>query len=350
MEADHSAAADPEGQQALNFFQELRRRAAAWPGVTALSYTASLPIDSVGSDGSYDVEGLPILPFSSSATQHANFRLVGPDYFSTLGVDSRAGRQLDGRDVAGAAKTVVINEAMARATWPGQSPLGRRIRCGWYSGTQEWMTIVGIVADTRQSKLDAPIGQELYIPAAQHPRLTRGLKIVARTALDPLALAEGFRRTAQAIDPQVPVRFTTAELMVGQTLAAPRFRALLIGLFAAVALLLAVVGVAGVMAYLVAERRMEIGIRMAIGATPAGILRQFLLRGLGLALVGLALGLVGAVASARLLQGLLFGISATDPRTIAVVSAILVIAALAATAWPALQASRQSPMVALRAD
>jgi ABC-type antimicrobial peptide transport system permease subunit len=176
------------------------------------------------------------------------------------------------------------------------------------------------------------------------------MKVVARTALEPMALAGSLRRAAAALDPRVPVKLTTAELMVEGSLAASRFRALLITLFAAVALLLAVVGVAGVMAYLVAERRTEIGIRMAIGATPAGILRQYLLRALRMALVGLALGIGGALAGGRLLQGLLFGVSASDPGTLLAVSALLLVSTLAAAAWPALQAARQSPLIALRGE
>jgi hypothetical protein len=275
---------------------------------------------------------------------------VGADYFSTLGIPVRAGRQIDRRDSAGAPPTVVINEAMARAGWPGESPLGHRIRFGWYDGTRNWMTIVGVVADTRQRTLSNPISQELYIPAAQHARKASMMRVVARTALDPLVLSESFRRIAQAVDPEVPIKLTTAELMVDRTLAASRFRTLLITLFAGLALGLALVGVAGVMAYVVAERRAEIGIRLALGARSGHILSQFLLRGLRLALIGLAIGLATTLATGRLLRGLLFGVSATDPATLFVVSAMLVMAAIAASTWPALRAARESPLTALRAE
>jgi putative ABC transport system permease protein len=351
MEADSTATSLASARQAAAFFAELRRQTAALPGVTAVSYGHSLPLDSAPSNGSYDLEGTAPLPFSESARRSAIFRLVGPGYFSTLGVPVRAGREIDGRDVPGAPLAVVVNETMARAlgAWPAESPLGRRIRFGWYRGTADWLTIVGVVADTRQEALAAPIAQELYIPAVQHPRLP-ARKLFARTAADPLLLAESVRRIARALDPEVPVKLATAELLVHESLAAPRFRALLIGLFAAVALLLAVMGMAGVMAYVVTERRREIGIRMAVGASAGRILRQFLARALRLALLGGALGLAGALAASRLLGGLLYGVSATDAPTLALVSAVLVLAALAAAAWPAVRAARASPMVALQVD
>jgi putative ABC transport system permease protein len=349
MEADFTAGTEETARRRAAFFQELQRRAAVLPGVTAASYGHALPLDRASSNGSYEIEGRPRLAFSESGRRSAIFRLVGAGYFSTLGIPVRAGREIDSRDVPGAPATVLINETMARAlvAWPSESPLGLRIRFGWYKGTMEWLTIAGVVADTRQQSLAAPITQELYVPAAQHPRLAPR-KLFARTAGEPLALADSLRRAARAFDAEVPVSFSTADLLVRDSLAAPRFRALLIGLFAAVALLLAVVGMVGVMAYVVAERRTEIGIRMAIGATSAGILREFLARSLRLTLLGLALGLAGALAAARLLRGLLYGVSASDPSTLALVSALLVTAALAAAAWPALRASRESPLTALR--
>jgi ABC-type lipoprotein release transport system permease subunit len=198
--------------------------------------------------------------------------------------------------------------------------------------------------------MDRPVRSEVFIAAAQHPKTGLSLKIVARTSVEPLVLADSLRQRARDLDPEVPVVLTTADRMVAQTLSAPRFRSLLLALFAGAALLLAVVGVAGVMACSVAERRREIGVRLAIGATSASILRRFLGRSVRLAALGLALGLVGSTLAARVLEGLLFGIAPSDPRTLIVVSALLLLATIAAAAWPALSAARQSPMTALQSE
>jgi putative ABC transport system permease protein len=349
MTASHTGAGSGREQRAVGFFDELARRAAALPGVAAASYAGALPVDEIGSFGSYHIEGRAPLPQHLASRRQAVWRLVGPGYFETLGVPLRRGRAIDARDTALAPATVMINETMARASWPGESPLGHRIRIGW-DRNDLWMTIVGVVADTRQGRLDRAISQELYVPVAQHPALARRLKIIARTTLDPPLLADSFQRLARDLDPEVPVQLTTAGTLVAQTLSAPQFRTLLIGLFAAAALLLAIIGVAGVMAGMVAERHAEIGLRMAVGAQPARILRQFLVRGLRLALLGLALGLAGALAAARVLEGLLYGVGPRDPFILGVVSALLLLAAVAASLWPAFRAARVSPMVALRQE
>jgi putative ABC transport system permease protein len=350
LQANYPGVTEEDGRRALAFFAEVARRASALPGVSAVSAVDSLPIGWVNSNGAYWIEGRHD-PGRGNPRTNALFRAVGPRYFSLLGVPVRAGREIDPRDTADSPPVAVINQAMARASWPGESPLGHRIRTGWVGSTMaRWMTIVGVVDDVRQVSLDRPVGPELYVAAAQHPVTALNLQLVARTSLPPLALADSVRRIAAALDQEVPVKMTTAERIVSATLAPHRFRTLLLSLFAAAALLLAVVGVAGVMACLVAERRAEIGVRIALGADERRILRHFLARALRLALLGLALGIPGALAGARLLQGLLFGVGAADPATLTGVGALLVLAALAAAAWPAWQASRTSPMTILRSE
>jgi hypothetical protein len=281
----------------------------------------------------------------------AIFRAVGPGYFSAIEVPVREGRPIDGRDTAQAPRVVVINRSMARASWPDRSPIGQRIKIGLWSSTMaEWMTIVGVVEDTRQVTLDRPVGPELYVAVAQHPLASLSLCVVARTSLDPMLTAEGLRQAARAIDAEVPVKLTSAERMVTATMRARRFATLLIALFAAAALVLAVIGVAGVMGCIVAERRAEIGIRVAIGARPEQIVRHFLVQAARLIGLGMGVGLVVAVTGTRLLQGLLFGVGATDPATMALGGALLAAAALAAAAWPALRAARTSPMIVMRAE
>jgi predicted permease len=275
---------------------------------------------------------------------------VGPGYFAALGIPVRRGREFDDRDAADQPQTVIINESMARATWPGEDPLGHRIAIGWDARELVWMTIVGVVADTKQFSLDAPTKAELFVASPQHPLVSTRMKVVVRTAGEPLALTESLRKIAAAANAEVPVKFTTAELMVSDTLSAPRFRALLISTFAGVALLLAVVGVAGVLACMVNERRNEIGIRMALGALPGTVVRDFVTRGGRLALLGLIVGLLGGLAAGRLLQGMLFGVGAGDPLVFALVGALLLLAALVASAVPASRAAKVDPLVVLRAD
>jgi predicted permease len=341
--ANYSGLSERDGQRALSFFERLRAETASLPGVSAASYALTLPLDPAGSNGNYWIDGHP----DPHAT--ALFRAVGPDYFSLLGIPVQEGREIDRRDTADAPRAVVINRAMAQASWPDRSPLGERLRIGWMRSTEQWMTIVGVVADTR-SALDRPVRQEIYLPAAQHLQTALSLQIVARTASEPLVLAAELRRRARELDPEVPVVVTTAERRLAGALAAPRFRALLLALFAGAALLLAVLGVAGVMALSVAERRREIGVRMAVGATPRAILGRFLARSLRLAVLGLALGLVAILFAGRLLQALLFGIDANDPRTLVLAAAALLLASLGAAAGPALAAARQSPLSALRVE
>lgn len=349
LEANYSGSGEADGRRGLAFFAALARQAAALPGVTAATFTGPMPVESVGSNGTYWIEGQSQAAHQGPA-RNAIFRAVGPGHFSVLGIPVRAGREVDQRDTFEAPRTIVINESMARAAWPDRSPIGQRIRFGWFKSTEPWMTIVGVVADTKQVALDRPTRQELYVPAAQHPSTGFSLKIIARTTQAPLALADRLRAEARALDPTVPVVLTTAERMVSRTMATPRFRTALLGLFAAVALLLAVIGVGGVMASVVAERRTEIGVRIAVGARPGHILGRFLARALRLTALGLALGGLAALAATRWLQGFLFGVEPTDPWTFAATGLLLTVAALAAAAWPALRAARTSPMTVLRGE
>jgi putative ABC transport system permease protein len=332
------------------FFQEITRQIAALPGVTAVSTTNTLPIDGPTSNGGYAVEGRPKPGPDDYLKQSAIWRSVGPGYFAALGIPLRSGREFDERDTASRPQTVIINESLARATWPNEDPLGHRIAIGWDTAEVVWMTIVGVVADTKQFSLDAATRAELFVAAPQHPLVSTRMKVVVRTAGEPMALAESLRKIVAAANAEVPVKFTTAEMLVGDTLAAPRFRALLISTFAGVALLLAVVGVAGVLACMVNERRTEIGIRMALGALPGMVVQDFVRRGGKLALLGLAIGLLAAFAAARFLQGMLFGVGAGDPIVFGLVAAGLLFAALAASAIPASRAAKVDPLVVLRAD
>jgi predicted permease len=350
METSYPVVDAVEGARAVAFFEDFAREAAATPGVRRVAYAQNLPVDTLGANGNYEIEGRPVaMPYDSSK-QNALWRCVSAGYFGTLGIPLRAGREFDQRDTPAGQPVVVINQSMARASWPGQDPLGHRIRIGWESADAEWMTVVGVVADAKQGTLDRPGGEELYVCAPQHPALAGDLKVIAQTLAAPLALTETFRQIVRRLNSEVPLKFTTAETLVADTLAAPRFRVMLLGQFAGVAFLLALIGVAAVMACLVAERRAEIGVRMALGALPSQILRHFLLRAFRLAALGLALGLVASLLVGQAMTGLLYDVPPNDPVVLAAVSLLLLAAAVVAAFVPALRASRVDPLTTIRAD
>jgi predicted permease len=349
MTAEFPASNAAEFERGAAFYRDFLREASALPGVSSVSATQGLPIDEGSNNGTYRIQGRPD-PAPGDATQNAQWRLVGPHYFSTLGIRVIRGREFDERDQPTTEHGVIINETMARAAWPNADPLGQRLRIGWNEETARGLTVIGVVADTKQGTLDTLVRQELTVAMTQFPPLATEMKIVARTVVKPETLSAPFRALAQRLNPSVPVSFTTADLLISDTLTAPRFRTLLLSVFALVALVLALVGVAGVMACVVAERRSEIGIRMAIGARPQDMVRHFLLHGLRLAALGLAIGLAGALLGARLLQGFLFDVSTSDPLILAAVGSLLFLAALIASALPAWRASRIDPLIALRSE
>lgn len=243
----------------------------------------------------------------------------------------------------------IVNESLARTSFPGQDPVGRRINCGL--DTLEFMTIVGVVADVRTAGPAAPPEPEIYMPYEQHPAPATALSIVVRAdSGDPLSMAESIRRKVSQLNSDVPVRATTMEGTLGRARETPRFRTFLLGVFAAIALLLAVAGIYGVMSYTVSQRVPELGLRIALGAAPGNILRLIVGQGAVLALTGLGIGLVLALLAGRLLEGLLFGISAYDPWSLGAVVAGVALATLAACYVPARRALRVDPMMALRAE
>ena len=216
--------------------------------------------------------------------------------------------------------------------------------------TPRFMTIVGVVGDVREYDPSVAPRPELYMPYRQHPSFGSALTLVARASVEPMTLANAFRDTIRAADPEVPMRATTMSETLSSSVATPRFRTLLVGTFAALALLLAMAGVYGVMAYAISRRTAEIGVRMAMGAASTDILRLVMGQGLRLALAGIAIGCVLVYGLAQLLRGMLFAVAPADPIAFVVVPAALVATAAAATAIPALRASRIDPMQALRAD
>jgi putative ABC transport system permease protein len=319
------------------------------PGVENAAAAFGLPLDSdFSASSSFTRRGEP----DSANAPTAGIRVVTPGYFATLKVPLRAGRLFDEHDDATGGEVVLINEECARRYWPNANPIGQEVHLGvrLVGGVRSGQkTIIGIVGDVKYGGLDLTAPPEIYMPYAQHP--VDGLTIAVRTGGDTMAIVPTARGQLAALDRELPLAdIHTMQDLVGRSMAGRRFTTVLLTSFAVVAVLLAAIGVYGVLAYLVSQRTQEIGVRLAIGAAPGDVVRLFLREGVTLALVGLAAGLAGALAAARALTVLLFGVTTTDPVTFASVAASLAIVALVASYVPARRAARVDPMTALRAE
>jgi putative ABC transport system permease protein len=330
-------------RRATRFYKDLLPQLRALPGVLDAGATMAPP-GNVHSNGDYWIDHLP-QKFSTGAP-NAVFSVVAPGTFATLGIPLKLGRDFNESDGYDAPFTAVINEALAKSAFPGQDPMGHFIYCGLDSMNP--MKIVGVVGDIRQYGPARESSPELYMPYEQHPFPATNLSVVIRTALEPAALSEAVRWKANERSTDVPVKFTTMEAALARNVAAPRFRTLLLGIFAGLAVCLAMVGVYGVMSYVVGQRSNEIGLRMALGASPGDVLRLVLCQALTLAGTGIVVGLAGAVGVTQLLTSMLFGVKATDPVTYAGVVVLVTIVALVASYIPARRAARVDPIVALR--
>lgn len=344
METDVPAKGLEDSERATGFYQALLPKLAALPGVAAVAATRSLPTQ-FHSNGGYQLEGSAP---DDMYRQQAIFSVVTPGYFRVMGIRQSAGRDFDERDAFDAAGVAIINEELARVAFPGQNPLGRRLKCGLDRQSNEYMTIVGVVSNVRQLELSQASRPEIYMPYRQHPSFATAMSVVARASGDPAALVEPVRRLARAESAETPVRFTTMEDAIASSVVAPRFRTLLLAVFAGIALALALAGVYGVMSYAVSQRAGEVGIRMAMGAGSGDILRLMLADGLRLALLGLGLGLAGAFALSRFLAAFLYGVKATDPATYAAIAVFVLGATMTACLLPALRAARIDPLRVMR--
>jgi putative ABC transport system permease protein len=336
---------DLEGaRRATRFYQELVAQVALMPGVASVAATRTPP-GQEGSDGGYWIDHLP-KELDVTAPQ-AVFSIVSPREFATLGIPVLRGRDFNDRDIDGAPMVAVISEKLANDAFPGQDPLEHSIYCGMDS--MEPMRIVGVVGNVREYGPAQAPAAEIYMPYLQHPLPSTDMSLVVRTPLEsPGTLIESIRQAIHTLSPDVPVKASTLNASVSENVAAPRFRTMLIAVFAGLALSLALAGVYGVMSYIVGQRSNEIGLRMALGATSGDMLRLVLRRTLLLAGIGIVIGLVGSVEVTQLLTSMLFGVKATDPATYAIVIVLLIAAALLASWVPARRAMRVDPMVAIR--
>ncbi len=316
------------------------------PGVSAAAGVMGLPSGPYGSDGLYAVEGMQ--DFSSAQFDklpHAGFRLTSPGYFAAMGVPLLAGRDFNERDLYEAAPVAIVSATLVREVFEGQSPLGRRIKCGL--DRDVWMQVVGVVGDMRNDNPAAPPGPELYMAYRQHPYMANDLHIVVRAQADVSAAA---RKTIAQIDPGIPVKAATLEQFYSNAVALPRFRTLLLMAFAGVAAALAAAGVYGVMSYVAVQRQAEMGVRIALGATRGDVVWILVGSGAKLAAIGLTCGLAIALAVGRWMESILYGIRPRDPLAIGGAVLLLSGAALLATLIPALRASRVDPALALRQE
>jgi predicted permease len=273
-----------------------------------------------------------------------HYQVVSPEYLSTIGIPVVAGRGIDADDRAGAPEVVVVSESFARHHWPGANAIGKRVGYPWPS---DWLTIVGVVKDAKLDSLTGKTDEAIYRPMAQ--AAAGSLALIIRTSTDIGALSAGLRNVVAQIEPGAPVsNVATMRTIVDRSASRQLFTMRLLTVFAAIALLLGIIGIYGVMSFAVAQRSREIGVRMALGAAPVDALRMVLREGLLLAGSGIVIGLALAALATRALAGLLVGVSPTDPVTFAVVPVALGVVALAASYGPARRATRVDPTTALR--
>ena len=324
------------------FYDEVVRRVTALPGVKSAGFTLGVPLAFKGWINGFEVEGR--VARSGDGYSNSNYRVVTADYLQTVGFPLRAGRYPDRRDADGAPLVLLVNEAMQQRFWPGQSAIGKRIR---FATAFPWVTVVGVVGDIKQAGLDAPPKPEIYLPVTQQHVAIEGL--VIRTGADPNSLVAAVRREIRAVDRGVSVTgVQTMEEVLDREVFQRRAQTLLLSVFAGLALLLASLGIYGVLAYAVTRRTREIGVRMALGARPANVLCTVAGEGVGLGAAGIAIGAAVAFGVTRVLAKLLFGISATDPATFASVASVLLLVASLASYIPARRAMRVDPIQALR--
>ena len=339
-----------QSYQSAAFFSQLLERLAALPEVRSASVTSRLPLSGAGGGARggdpFSIEGRAYNP-NSRTPQVVNYQVTGLNYFRTMQIPVLSGRDFSAQDTDTSIPVAIINETMARGFWPGKSPLGQRIMLGAPRPGKPWLTIVGVAGDVRNASLDVTPIPQMYAPHAQNP--SRAMTIVVLTDADPLAVLSGMRGEVFALDRSQPLYdVNTMQHRLAGSVAQPRFQSTLLGLFAAFALMLGAVGIYGVVSYSVAQRTREIGIRMALGAQSGDVLKTIVSRRAPMVLAGIAIGVGVALALARLMSSLLYGVSAKDPWVLLGSASVLALVALVAAFIPARRALSIDPVRALR--
>src|SRR3954463_5489995 len=328
-------------------YEEILRRAAALPGVTSAAAVGALPFDGGFANTTFTVEGSEAEDRSKIPTMKAT--LASANYFDTMGIRVVRGRKFSEQDDGNAEPVVIVTESLARRGWPNQDPIGRRIHFGGPQAKQPWMTVVGVVNDVPPERLEDKAKPMLYRPLRQASSLA--LSVVLKTSADPRTLGTALAAQVRAVDPDQPTYgIRTMDDLVRRATASRRFSTQLLGAFALLALVLAAVGIYGVMAFVVGQRTREIGIRIALGAHPSAVVRLVLREALVLAVLGIVVGSTAAIIVTRLLANLLYEVHSSDPVPYAVIAAVLATTAAAAAWRPARRAASVDPMLALRAE
>ena len=342
----HSKYSKPEQRRA--FYDEVLRKVEELPGVESAGMISFLPLSFTGMNFNFSIEDRPApsdmeLPF-------ALYRVVSSNYFRAMGIPLERGRFFDSRDVADAPPVILVNRRLAEHFWPNEDPAGKRLKIGPADSPNAWAAVVGVVGDVHQEALNREQKFELYVPYAQERRgFVAPRDLVVRTAGDPRAVAGAVREAVWSVDKDQPVsNVKTMEQVVRTAVSRERFQTLLLALFATLALVLACVGLYGVISYAVVQRTHEIGVRMALGAQPADVLRLVINQGMALTLTGLVLGVAISFAVTRVMSEMLFGVTATDPVTFAGVPVVLGVIAFLACYIPARRATKVDPLAALR--
>jgi putative ABC transport system permease protein len=344
-----------QGHHVTTFYQQTLERIRTLPGVEAASAINFLPLSGWGDIVGLSIEGHePRIPGDGFRAQ---YRVIDRDYFRAMGVALKQGRAFTERDRADAEPVVIINETMARRHWPNEEPIGQRLRLHFAAArapwrprpSDAWLQIIGVAKDVKEFGLSEEPTPLIYLPYLQHPSSL--MRLVVRTAAEPMSVTASVERAVQSVDKDQPVtEIKTMEQFIAESVSRRRFNVWLLGIFAAVALMLAVVGIYGVMAHSVSERISEIGLRLALGAERRDVLRLILGHGLGLTLVGVGIGLGAAVGLTRWVANLLYGVEPTDPATFAAVALLVIVVALVACYIPARRAANVDPLIALRCE
>lgn len=334
-----------DDQAAVGFYKQLTERIEQMPNVEGAGAISTIFLSKTPNSSNFNIEGRPQPPPTEQV--EVPIDIVNQSFFTVMGVPLIRGRFFEERDGPNAPQVIIINETMARRFWPNEDAVGKRMKFASPESDDPWIEIVGVVGDVRRTGFDAEVRPETFLPHAQAP--ARGLMMVIRTDSDPAKLTGAFRAAVRELDPNQPVfEVTTMDATLGEMMAQRRLNMILFGIFAAAALLLASVGIYGIISHNVTERTHELGVRMALGASRGDVLRLVLKQGMMLSGLGIGIGLAGAFALTRVMSSLLYGISSTDPITFVAIALILGIVALAACLIPARRATKVDPMIALR--
>jgi len=335
---------EDSARRRASFYQQLIEQAGALPGVTAIGGVNGLPMTGQGANGQFLIDD------NEALKGYGEFRVASPGYFDAMGIRLLRGRFFDQTDGPDTQQVALISEALARRHFQNLDPLSHTIQYGNMDGDLRLLRIVGVVGDVREYGLDEKIGTTVYVHYLQRPRQSWNFAVVVRAQVEPESLVPALRNVAQSLNRDVPVNFRTLSQIFSSSLDRRRFSMSLFGAFAFAALLLAALGVYGVTAYAVSQRVPEIGVRIALGAQAPDVLRLIIGQGMKFVLLGVAVGLAGALALTRLIAHMLFDVSATDPGAFAVVAALLVAVALMACYIPARRAAKVDPLIALQCE